>query len=105
MLPAASSGIAAALRRTIARLDEAAAALRQSRDSLARHHDALGDVRDALLSQVGHARGIGVLADAVGHAVAAGDLPALQALQAEIRRLLDDGAARRDGLVRTDAAD
>jgi hypothetical protein len=102
----ASSAALASLRRSIGQLTDAVAALERSRDNLAHHHDALGCVKDELLVQVDQAHAIAALADAIEHAIATDDQPALAALQARLRALLDGFVPHRGArALVSDAAD
>ena len=96
-----SADTAGPLRRGLHRLAEAAAALDRSRASLERQHDVLGMVKGQLDTQALRAQAIAALAGTIELAVAAGDLPAMIALQAELTGLMAGAASP----PLTDAAD
>jgi hypothetical protein len=96
-----SADTAGTLRRGLHRLADAAAALDRSRAGLERQHDVLGAVKGQLDVQALRAQAIAGLAGTIALAIAAGDLPAMVALQAELTGLMASAASP----PLTDAAD
>jgi hypothetical protein len=94
------------LRRRIDRLVVLAAPLEYFRESLADQHDALGAIRERLLTQASRSYAIGALARSVEGAIMTGDHAAMRALQSEIEQLRQPIAADRVVMsAQQDAAD